>query len=155
MALANYLDKLWNADILVLGKRFEQQNHSLKAMSAQAVPLTIHNIPKEPAVKFVTRVLQHNLKSLAEFHQLGGGVSDKASEVVLAVKFEEGLESGQASKSEDRLDLVDLGSLTLEDKLVLLVGRAKSQLLRRDGEIPGVAEVVLSLNRERAGQRRR
>ena len=95
MALANYLDKLWNADILVLGKRFEQQNHSLKAMSAQAVPLTIHNIPKEPAVKFVTRVVQHNLKSLAEFHQLGGGVSDKVSEVVLAVKFEEGLESGQ------------------------------------------------------------
>ena len=96
MALANYLDKLWNADILVLGERFEQQNHSLKTMSAQAVPLTLHDILKElEAVKFVTRVVQHNLKSLAEFHQLGGGVSDKVSEVVLAVKFEEGLESGQ------------------------------------------------------------
>ena len=57
-----------------------------------------------------------------------------------------------------RLQVVNLGSLTLENNLVLLVTRAKGddgQLRsRRDGKVAWVAEVVLSLGDGSAGKRR-
>jgi hypothetical protein len=81
---------------------------------------------------------------------------DKAGEVVFAVKLEQGLKGGETSDVEGlgRLEAVDLGSLTLEDNLVLLVARAEcdnGKLRSRDGEIAGVAEVVLGLSECSAG----
>ena len=86
-----------------------------------------------------------------------GGEVDKAGEVVFAVKLKQGLESGKASNVEglSRLEAVNLGSLTLKDNLVLFVARAKCDngelSSGRDGEIAGVAEVVLGFSKCSAG----
>jgi len=87
-----------------------------------------------------------------------GGKVDQASEVVFAVKLEQGLEGRQTSKGKSlsRLKALDLGSLTLENDLVLLVAGAECDNgefgSSRDSQIAGVAEVVLSF-RERCARK--
>jgi hypothetical protein len=88
-----------------------------------------------------------------------GGEVDEAVEVVLAVKLKQGLKGGETVEVEslDRFEVVDLGGLTLENNLVLLVTRAEGDngkfRSNRDGKIAGVAEVVLSLGNGGAGKR--
>jgi hypothetical protein len=81
----------------------------------------------------------------------------KTSEVVLAVKLKQGLESWQTVEVEgvSWLSNLDLGSLSFKHYHVLLVTWAESEGCRQlgcgDGKIPRVAEVVLSLDKWRAG----
>jgi hypothetical protein len=85
------------------------------------------------------------------------GEVDQAGEVVLAVKLKQGLESRQSGEVEglSRLEAVNLGSLTLKNDLVLLVAGAECDNGKlgggRNGEIAGVAEVVLGFRKGRAG----
>lgn len=90
---------------------------------------------------------------------LGSGKMDKAGKVVLAVELKQRLEGGKAGEVEGlgRLEVLDLGSLTFENDLVLLVAGAKCEDSRqvsryRNGEVSGVAEVVLGLSERRARQ---
>jgi hypothetical protein len=94
-----------------------------------------------------------------ELSVLACGEVDKAVEVVFAVELEEGLKGGQTGEVEllRRLEVLDLGGLTLEDNLVLLVAGAKSKCGGklsgcRDCEVSWVAEVVLSFREGCAGQ---
>jgi hypothetical protein len=92
----------------------------------------------------------------AEVRVVGGEV-DKAGEVVFAVKLKQGLESRQSSEVEglSRLEAIDLGSLTLENDLVLLVAGAECNDRKlgvgRDGKVARVAEVVFGFSKCRAG----
>lgn len=87
------------------------------------------------------------------------GEVNKAVEVVFAVELKEGLKGGKAVEAEGlhRLNIVNLGSFTLENNLMLLVTGAESDNGEfrgsRDGKIAGVAEVVLSLGDGSAGKR--
>lgn len=79
---------------------------------------------------------------------LDGGKVDKPGELVVAVKLEERLKGWETSKLAGLRRFVDLGSLALEDHLVLLVARAERQECRelsrrRHGKITRVAKVVL------------
>jgi len=87
---------------------------------------------------------------------VGSGELNKTGEVVLAVELKKGLKGRKASEVEGSwLDDVNLGSLTLEHNLVLLVTGAQSKRvgqLSRDGEVTGIAEVVLGLGDGSAGE---
>lgn len=77
---------------------------------------------------------------------------NKACEVVLAVELEQGLECWQSVKLKGGgLGELDLGRLSLEDNLVLLVAGAKGERSRefrsRYSQVPWVAEVGLGLGK--------